>query len=318
MPEIVVQVTAAMGNSVVVRIPGGRRFFRVPVRLLNLPDPVALGRPYRARVSQEFLRAYPELGEEFAQNRRQANREAEPWEGIDEGGRNQREPDFGRDSPFISAEMLYKGGFDETFGSSLECFFALNNDPALKLAGVDVGARVEVFEGVAHNRIVFRRGRRETEVSCVHTAIYTGTLEGFPEDEDDEGIVELAKSSEFRPVDLPPSEHFFALKSYVAGLAEMGILNAMSASYISEEVNPYTLPIGFNAQMHAQIRRALHQLVPKVLDNLMRDFLLELFEKIPEEWLRPRVLLLHEHYHLLNYVSENFLPQVKDWIKQDG
>ncbi len=131
------------------------------------------------------------------------------------------------------------------------------DDPGLHAAGVEIGARVTVQpKGPPQLRIVFRIGIREASVTCVHMAVYTGPLDTLPPHAD------LARSSERHPVDLAPEEHFFALKSYVAGITEVG-LGAMFI--MAREAG--NLPVGVNAQMQQQILQALTRVAPADSSN---------------------------------------------------
>ena len=112
-------------------------------------------------------------------------------------------------------------------------------------------------EAVPQLRIVFRAGGEEAEVWCVHVAVYAGPLESLPPD------AELARSSERRQVKLAPEEHFFALNSYVAGIAEVG-LEAMFAA--AREAG--NLPVGFNSLMQQQVLRALLCVAPAATVNI--------------------------------------------------
>ncbi len=141
-----------------------------------------------------------------------------------------------------------------------EQFYPLLQDPDLHAAGVEIGARVIFHElDCPKLRIIFRRGTKEAEVACVHVAIYAGSLDDLPPP------VDLAKSTERRPISLAPEEHFFALNSYVAGIAELGIATMFAAA--REAAN---LPVGFNSLMQEQFLQALFQLVPLVGLNILQ------------------------------------------------
>ncbi|OLS13035.1 MAG: hypothetical protein RBG13Loki_3330, partial [Promethearchaeota archaeon CR_4] len=87
-----------------------------------------------------------------------------------------------------------------------------------------------------------RGGSKKVEETLVHVAVYAGSLESLQPDED------FARSSEKHPVSLAPEEYFFALNSYVAGIAEMG-LGAMFTLAWEAGI----LPVGFNDLMKAQV-----------------------------------------------------------------
>ena len=186
-----------------------------------------------------------------------------------------------------------------------ESIFDLTRDPMLKEAGVCIGARVEVMDRI-HNRIFFRRGNVESAVDCVHTAICTLgaqdalTLANSIEEDPNNArpLLERAISTEAKPIQLAPEEHFVSLKSYVAGIAEMGLVQVMFAAYHSDGVNPETLPFGFNIHLQRQLARALREVAPSSTIAMVRDLIVELVQSVPEDWFRTRLRLLDEMYDL--------------------
>lgn len=186
-----------------------------------------------------------------------------------------------------------------------EAIFDLARDPPLKEAGVCIGARVEVMDRI-HNRIFFRRGNKESAVDCVHTAICTigaqdalNLANSIDEDANNaRPLLERAISTEARPIQLPPEEHFVSLKSYVAGIAEMGLSQVMFAAYHSDGVNPETLPFGFNIHLQRQLARALRDVAPSSTMAIIRDLVVELVQSVPEDWFRSRLRLLDEMYNI--------------------
>ncbi len=186
-----------------------------------------------------------------------------------------------------------------------ESLFDLTQDRPLKEAGVYIGARVEVKERI-YNRIFFRRGNKESTVDCVHTAICTigaqdalSLVDSIEEDANNvKSLLERAISTEMRPVFLPPEEHFVSLKSYVAGIAEMGLVQVMFAAYHSDGVNPETLPFGFNCHLQRQLARALRDVAPTSTMTIVRDLVIELVQSVPEDWFRTRLRLLDEMYNI--------------------
>ncbi len=150
------------------------------------------------------------------------------------------------------------------------------------------------------NRIVFKRGDDETTVDCVHTAVCVfKNANALPQEGEEEStILEQVKSTEGRQVCLPLAEHFASLKSYVAGIAELGIGNIMMTSYQSEDLNPITLPFGFNAQMQAQILQALRKIAPAESCSLIRDHLVEMATSVPPDWFVDHLTLFDDIYGL--------------------
>ncbi len=149
------------------------------------------------------------------------------------------------------------------------------------------------------NRIVFKRDDKESTVDCVHTAVCVfENASAIPQEDTDESILERAQSTEGREVRLSLAEHFASLKSYVAGVAELGIGNIMMTSYQSEDLNPMTLPFGFNAQMQAQILQALRKIAPAESCSLIRDHLVELATSVPPDWFVGHLTLFDDIYGL--------------------
>ncbi|OLS14186.1 MAG: hypothetical protein RBG13Loki_2197 [Promethearchaeota archaeon CR_4] len=141
---------------------------------------------------------------------------------------------------------------------SWEHWHQLPNDPDLFAAGVEIGARVTPqLRRRPQLRIAFKTGGKEATVECVRLAMYPGPLGSFPLAE------ELARSPAHRPVKLPAEEHFFALNSYVAGIAEIGIGGMFALAWEAG-----SLPVGFNTVMQSQILRALLHVAPAAAINL--------------------------------------------------
>lgn len=199
-------------------------------------------------------------------------------------------------------------------GFKYETTFPLLNDPSLHQAGVTIGASVEVTpNNPPRNRIIFMREEKQALVNCVHTAICelpAGEAMKFPdtilEVKNKSNLpLEQVMSIEKRPLILPPEEHFASLKSYVAGIAEMGLTNVLCAAYHSDAVNPTTLPFGFNNQMQNQIARALREIAPESTKILVQNVLVELARGVPLDWIKARVDLLNGMYDFERAVFTN-------------
>jgi len=210
----------------------------------------------------------------------------------------------------------------------MEKFYELKNDPPLQAAGVEIGARVIVeLEGRVENRIVFRRydelwrRYKEASVTCVHLAVMEGTLEDAPDfnvGEEMAEAVELVASTEHRPIRLAPEEHFFALCSYVEGIVDMGLANLLAASYWGEDVNPETLPFGFNAAMHQQVARCLGEVAPQAALYILENLWEELQDRVPPEWLQPRIKYIREMYgldRLRRRAEQQRQKTLRDWCQ---
>jgi len=112
-----------------------------------------------------------------------------------------------------------------TGGYAYEDAFPVTGDPLLEDLGAEVVARVEV-----RDRVRCRLGVRapalgtESWITCIHAVVYkVPPGEPVPRPED---LAEMVESVEGRPALLPPEEHFAALRSFAAGLAEVEISNA--------------------------------------------------------------------------------------------
>jgi len=205
-------------------------------------------------------------------------------------------------------ELLKKSGGEEEFGidweDALRCYwsdceeytleecFLLPADPELQAAGVVVCARVINDDKGVRNRITFYNSlSKKASVNCTHTAVCDLPLGEAA------GMLESGKATEFakslegisREVDLPPWEHFKALRSYVAGVTDMGISNLMQASYAGGD--PGELPFGFNSMMQKQVMKAIGKVAPNALNAVKVKAFWELREGNPD-WLKSRFDLL--------------------------
>ncbi len=245
--------------------------------------------------------------------------------------------------------------------SHFEEEYALESDPPLIAAGVTIAARVDFFsDGRSSNRIVFRRGKRKASVACTHTIIYNGPVdtalaihaaieagsknvmlpqipkEEYQETPDvsrpaqnpklafeqpSENIVRETKAGSGKPADLLPWEHFAALKSYVAALAEQGITNLLANSFTSEDNNPSTLSTGFNAAMQQQILRALARIGPKHVTAIILASMLE--HIVSDEgllnWFYERFQVVNDIYRILDHIQMSpdiqaiFVMAIEKW-----
>ncbi len=175
-----------------------------------------------------------------------------------------------------------------------ESVFNLDSDPGLQFIGISIAARVEVYsDGTLHNYLVFRQGRRLTRVNCVHTVVYAlnPTVISSQTPLVPEGNL---RSTASHPAIIPPWEHFAALKSYVAGIADIGLKNILIATYIPDD-SPLFLPFGFNALMQEQVLRAIRTLSPQAALTLAQGVIGELLETKSDKWFR-------EHFEELDKI----------------
>ncbi|MBN1800999.1 MAG: hypothetical protein JW891_05790 [Candidatus Lokiarchaeota archaeon] len=184
-------------------------------------------------------------------------------------------------------------------GYRYEAWFTLDNDKIKDLINVEIGARINVVNNKSHNRIVFKKGNEEVEVTCVHTAIRTVSAQealnlrngGF------DLLKEFVQTSEGKTLNLPPEEHFVALKSYVEGIAEVGLSKMLITSYYSADYTPRNLPFGFNSTMQSQIVACLTKIAPKAIKEIVEKMLYELANSGNPDWFMSRLELLNDLYY---------------------
>jgi hypothetical protein len=216
-----------------------------------------------------------------------------------------------------------------------EDFFPLTRDPALHAAGVEIGARVNIDRGFTSEnltqraRIVFRKLAcnkivpncspsrqkcikcpdkyyQEKTVDCTHVAVATATTDDLPADQR-----EFAKTTEYAELQLDPAETFVALRSYVQGIAEVGIENMYSAKYPDD---PLSMPFGFNSLMQKQVLACLLELCPEAAKNIQMRAIGELLEIAPAEWIKSRARLLNETY----YINAAILKEIVDSLPKNS
>ncbi len=90
------------------------------------------------------------------------------------------------------------------------------------------------------------------------------------------------------PLVLSPWEHFAALKSFVAGIAELGIQNILIRTDTTDDGNRTPISFGFNDRMQDQVLGALLALAPISTQGVLRDRIVHLVESAPLEWILPK------------------------------
>ncbi len=197
--------------------------------------------------------------------------------------------------------------------------FPLEADWDLNAVGVRIQAGVEVFGEQIQNVIKFlRRGKgnqqgRKAEITCTHTVVYAGpatqalslakdSLLQEPYPPEIRGILSRAGG----PVKLPPWEHFAAMKSYVAAIAEIGIGNILRGAFAATDGGILCQSFGFNSAMQAQVIRALRYIAPSTTRALLRDFFLEIADHVDREWLNGRFPALDETYGFSSVFLSHF------------
>jgi hypothetical protein len=201
-------------------------------------------------------------------------------------------------------------------GFFYERSFELLNDNGLRDAGVVICARVIDQGAKVTNRIGFKCGYNVGWVTCIHAKVKDITVREYVDGKFDElfpqvklpntmkqEIVEIAEN-QIR-INLVPEEHFVALCSFVEAIANFGIFNLMRESFRSERENPFTYRFGFDRMMQTQVLGALRKVCPDLLDELMSEFLSELFDSAPVIWLVKVFDLLNEMYGLTKMIVTN-------------
>ncbi len=190
--------------------------------------------------------------------------------------------------PVADCRILGSGRFQYE-----ECF-PLTEDLPLQAIGITICAHVDWEGEDVRNRIVFRRSeaegqQKEAGVECTHTIIYAGPTSDaltFVENLDTSPdnpppIAEEILNRTERPATLPPWEHFAALKSYVAAVADIGVIPLLRQSNAIHANPADDLPFGFNAEMRAQVLRALYTIAPLAMITIYRDLTVEFLDSHP-------------------------------------
>lgn len=212
------------------------------------------------------------------------------------------------------SKMWHQGEISSrTYRIGLAAWFPLIMDP--KLSHLEIGARAIYWSTNVPPRlqIVFRdkNSRKEAAVHCTHTVI----LEDVPLDGvlNDSNNIFPTKTSSKQP-QIPPVEHYLALRSYVQAIAEIGIETMLhtASEYINEKES---LPVGFNSFMQKQVLEALRQVAPQSSNEIRQCVLVSLLEIVNVEWLKPRIKLLDSIYNYSAWISN---PQFQAALSDQG
>ncbi|GAB4305122.1 MAG: hypothetical protein Kow0069_00460 [Promethearchaeota archaeon] len=181
-----------------------------------------------------------------------------------------------------------------------EAWFPLAADPDLDRAGVELGARVEVTGGDVANKLVFRKRNADAEgvVRCVHSVLKTvdaAEAANLAAEVAAGRTGDLGGESRPMVVGLSPEEHFVALRSYAAAIAEFGVENLLK---LDEPDSPGSgnasgsdgdLPFGFNAAMRGQVVRALAKVAPTTTRKIVVEHVAALCRTGGRDWVEKRV-----------------------------
>ncbi len=200
--------------------------------------------------------------------------------------------------------------------------FPLMADELLYAAGLDIGARCDVFQdGTIHNRIFFKRGELETAIRCVHTVLYA-PLEVADKQPlilgNDRFLASGNILTDERPIariaipasNITPQEHFIALKSYVAGIAEIGLATFLAAKRDENVGLGETWATLQYWHVTSQIVNALLQIAPDVYDPFIRQFLIPLIDALPSKQLGPAWVGINLEF----YANKAFFSKPEDFM----
>lgn len=157
----------------------------------------------------------------------------------------------------------------------------------------------------------------EREVGCIHVAVTTTTLEQLPEFQTETAgspsldlNLEKVSSTSGEILELAPEEHFVALRSFVAGIAEMGLETMFSTKYSTDAL---FLPFGFNSLLQRQVMECLITLCPIAAKSIQQRILGDLLETAPLEWLLSHLELLVDTYQISSGVlDDSFLKSLPE------
>ncbi len=198
--------------------------------------------------------------------------------------------------------------------------YELEGDPYFQAAGIQIIAMVDVKGENVHNTIMFVRGNRWYPIDCTHTVVFSAPPEEALTFADDLSLEKWSSQAERDllkkaggPVILAPWEHFAALKSYVASIAECGIGNILLSIITKENIGLLDYPFGFNSAMQQQVFTALRKVAPRATKSLLRDIFLEILETSPVEWVNSRLPLLDDLYDLKSVILSDppFFDQIQ-------
>ncbi len=197
--------------------------------------------------------------------------------------------------------------------------FPLTADPQLFNANVSLMARVQIRSGSTHNEIIFERENKQVAIGCLHTIVFSASAQealAFADDLErdarsgklDESLVPIPKGLAL----LSPLEHYVALQSYVAAIAEVGLGNILKEAMRLRNNDVFSLPFGFNDAMQVQFSKALAQIAPEALQAMIQDVFLEVLEDIPRDEINEWLPKIAETYGLEDIILQN--PQVFDCV----
>ncbi len=189
-----------------------------------------------------------------------------------------------------------------------EAGIPLENDPELQAAGVTVQVRVDVdVKGEIKNRVIFSRGDQAAEFRCMHTIVYAAPAQEVL-DLSWEKIEALARTPRGDRAILPPWEHFVSLKSYVAGIAAVGFLDAIDVLRGDGEGDSSPPILREDSEIFEFFRKTIFKIAANAMISRFMRNLGALLENKPVQW-------LVDHWWTLsdNYDTYKVLAHVSYW-----
>jgi hypothetical protein len=186
--------------------------------------------------------------------------------------------------------------------------YNLVNDKELDNASVVMAAQVTfrannpVTRKTEVNNSILLKGKDNIAIiNCVHTAIKNIHHQSSKEEIEN---IAYNRQIETSKIEIFPEDHFISLCSFVESIAEFGIFKLMRESFKSESENPLEISIGFNDQMQYQFIRALSKVAPEITNELMIEFIQEMFETAPANWLQEKFRILNDTYNVKRIVRK--------------
>ncbi|GAG78869.1 unnamed protein product, partial [marine sediment metagenome] len=153
-------------------------------------------------------------------------------------------------------EVYYHERYNSKY--KFEESYELNNDPILKDVGVKILARTYVGANGVFNKIVFTHDQREHLVNCNLYSIIKRPISLFESLGNSVlpiAVISLEDIAAQNPI--LPSDEFVYLKSYIAGIAELGLENILSANMEFKKGEIQLYPFTFQENLRTEIAIAI-------------------------------------------------------------
>jgi len=141
------------------------------------------------------------------------------------------------------------------------------NDTILRQSGIEFIARTEIKNNrIVSNKIVIKKHEKESLINCIHVVVGEISF-------DKEGHLQSKEFSiESHPKQanlLGFEDHFFALKSYLEGILELGMINCLFKS-IEIELDGGASPIDFNHYFRIQLIKAFEEIDSEIVKEIVK------------------------------------------------